>query len=435
MTDWVRCAASAYLIIPSGKDLVGGVLRKARQHRAYNCGMTNPLQNLFLLDRSVVFLNHGSFGACPAPVFQVYQDWQRRLEAQPVLFLGREWPQLDREARQALGGYLNADGDDLVFVPNVTHGVNIAARSLALQPGDEILSTDHEYGACCYTWEHICRKSGAMFVQQHIPLPANSAEELLEQFWQGVTPRTRVIYLSHISSFTALRLPVEGICARARQAGIVTVVDGAHAPGQIALDLRALDADIYTGNCHKWMLSPKGAGFLYVRRELQERIEPLVVSWGYHTLPGKSAGSQFLDNFGWTGTTDPAAYLSVPAAIRFMQQHDWDTVRQDCHALLQATLPRIRAITGMPAAYPDGSDLYAQMAVAVLPPDTEIETLKLRFYADFRVEVPLVDWNGVKLMRISVQAYNTPADMDALVEGVGKLIRELRVKSETRDES
>ena len=234
------------------------------------------LKRHFLLDPTVTFLNHGSFGATPKPVFAAYQDWQRRLERQPVLFLGREIDGLLRQSRQALGEYLDAAADDLVYIPNATHGVNIVARSLALQPGDEILTTDHEYGACDYTWEFVCKKTGATYIHQPIPLPVQSEDEIIEQFWQGVTLRTKVIYLSHITSPTALRLPVEQICQRARQAGIWTLVDGAHAPGQIPLDLKAVGADFYTGNCHKWLLSPKGAAFLYARREAQPLIEPLI---------------------------------------------------------------------------------------------------------------------------------------------------------------
>ncbi|RPH55584.1 MAG: aminotransferase class V-fold PLP-dependent enzyme, partial [Chloroflexi bacterium] len=191
------------------------------------------IKDCFLLDPEVVFLNHGSFGATPRPVFEAYQAWQTRLERQPVLFLGRELDGLLRESRQALGQYLNADADDLVYIPNATHGVNIIARSLDLKPGDEILASDHEYGACDYTWEFACKKSRSAYIHQEIPLPVQSEDEIVEQFWQGVSPRTKVIYLSHITSPTALRLPVEEICRRGREAGIITIVDAAHSPGQI----------------------------------------------------------------------------------------------------------------------------------------------------------------------------------------------------------
>ncbi len=380
----------------------------------------NPeiIKSLFLLDPTIHFLNHGSFGACPRPVFEAYQAWQHRLECQPVQFLGRELDGLDREAREALGGYLHTPADNLVFVPNATCGVNIVARSLALKPGDEILSTDHEYGACDFAWEFICKKTGAVYQRQHIELPARSSAEMVEQFWQGVTPRTRIIFLSHITSPSALRLPVENICQKARQAGILSLVDGAHAAGQISLDLDDTGADFYTGNCHKWMLSPKGAGFLYARPALQSMIEPLVVSWGYHAAAQSSRGSQFLDYLGWSGTRDPAAYLSVPAAIRFMQEHDWEAVRRQCHALLQKYLERICALFQMEPLYPLESELYHQMGIAPLPADTDITALKTRLYDHYRVEVPFTAWNGHKFVRISVQGYNTADDLDALVEGL-----------------
>src|SRR5215212_3618802 len=208
------------------------------------------LKEYFLLEPTVIFLNHGSYGATPKPVFEAYQNWQRRLEHQPVLFLGRELPALLRESRIALGTYLNADADDLVYIPNATHGVNIVAHSLRLQPGDEVLTTDHEYGACDYTWEFVCGRAGADYIHQSIPLPVHSEDEIVDTLWQAVTARTKVIFLSYITSVTALRLPVEKICKRAREAGILTIIDAAHAPGQIPVDLQALQADILFANAH-----------------------------------------------------------------------------------------------------------------------------------------------------------------------------------------
>ena len=202
----------------------------------------------FLLDPDIHFLNHGSFGACPRPVFEAYQEWQRRLELQPVLFLGRELVHYDQQARQALAEYLHAEADDLVYIPNATHGVNIVARSLDLRPGDEILTTNHEYGACDNTWQFLCQKSGARYIHQPLPTPLGSDEEIVERLWQDVTRRTRLIFVSQITSPTALILPVRAICQRARQEGILTLIDGAHAPGQIEIDLMAIGADFYTGN-------------------------------------------------------------------------------------------------------------------------------------------------------------------------------------------
>ena len=386
------------------------------------------LKEHFLLDPSVVFLNHGSYGATPKPVFEAYQQWQRRLERQPVLFLGRELPGLMLESRTALGEYLNADPNDVVYVPNATHGVNIVARSLDLQPGDEILTTDHEYGACDYTWEFHCSRIGARYIHRPIPLPVHTDEEIVDEFWRGVTPRTKVIYLSHITSSTALRLPVEAICQRARQAGILSVVDAAHSPGQIPVDLEALGADVAFGNCHKWLMNAKGSAFLYVRRERQDLIEPLVVSWGYHATPDIATGSRFIDTLQWTGTKDPTAALTVPTAIQFMKDHDWDTVRDQCHVLLRQAIERICDLTRLPSLYPLDSHFYSQMGIAPLPV-SDLPLLKLRLYDEYKIEAPLTEWRDKQFVRISVQGYNTQEDIDALVSALENLLPQVAVRS------
>ena len=384
----------------------------------------SSLKEYFLLDHSIVFLNHGSYGATPKPVFEAYQDWQRRLERQPVLFLSRELPGLLRESRGVLGEYLNADADDLVYIPNATHGVNIVAHSLRLKPGDEILTTDHEYGACEHAWEVNCEKTGAKYIRQCIPLPVKTEEEIVEQFWQGVTTQTKVIYLSHITSSTALRLPAETICTRARGRGILTIVDAAHSPGQIPVDLQALGADIVFGNCHKWMLAPKGSAFLYARREIQDLIQPLVVSWGTHPTQDTATGSRFIDILQWTGTKDPAAGLSVPRAIQFMQDHDWISIRRQCHTLLRGAIERISDLTGLAPAYPLDSDFYIQMGIAPLPP-SDLPLLKSRLYDEFRIEVPLLQWRDRQFVRISIQAYNDQADVDVLIEALKTLLSQV----------
>lgn len=377
------------------------------------------LAEQFLLRPGMAFLNHGSFGACPRPVFDVYQGWQRELEAQPVEFLGRRIPGLLADARAALGAYVGAPADDLAFVPNATHGVNIVARSLSLGPGDEVLATDHEYGAVDRTWRFVCGKVGAQYVNQPIALPLRDPAEVVEQLWAGVTPRTRVIVVSHISSPTALIFPVAEICARARAAGIITVIDGAHAPGQIDLDMRQIGADFYTGNCHKWLCAPKGAGFLYARPEMQDQLEPLVVSWGYEAIsPGRS---RFVDYFGWTGTSDPAAYLSVPAAIAFQREHTWPAVRAACHRLLLEASQRLTELTGLEPISPDTADWWVQLRALPLPP-CDMHEVKARLWDEFQVEVPIVEWGGRQFVRVSVQAYNGPADIDRLVGALGEIL-------------
>ncbi len=380
------------------------------------------MKDLFLLDPEVVFLNHGSFGATPRPVFEVYQDWQRRLEQQPVHFIITELPGLLKHARQILGEVLHAPAGDLVFIPNATFGVNVVARSLALGPGDEILASDHEYGACENAWELICRKTGATYVRQPVPLPVESGEQIVEQFWQGVSPRTRLIFLSHITSSTALRLPVEAICQRARAAGILTLLDGAHAPGQIPLDMQAIGADFYAGNLHKWAMAPKGSAFLYTRPERQGLIEPLIVSWGWGANAIYNSGSAYIDALEWWGTRDCSAYLAVPAALQFQADHDWASVRQKCHELVRQALHRICDLTGLAPLYPDDAGLYHQLAIAPLPPVADLPGFKERLYQQYRIEIPCFEWAGRQLIRVSVQGYNTQADIDALLAALPALL-------------
>ncbi|HZQ09556.1 MAG TPA: aminotransferase class V-fold PLP-dependent enzyme [Anaerolineae bacterium] len=376
----------------------------------------SSLRDQFLLDPSIIFLNHGSFGACPRPVFEEYQRWQRELERQPVEFLGRRFDDLLRAARQSLAQYVNCDADDLVYVPNATVGLNIVARSLALKPGDEILSTDHEYGALDRTWTFLSEKVGAVYKRLPIPVPVTTLEDFVETFWSGVNPRTRVIFISHISSPTALIFPIQEICRRARAAGILTIIDGAHAVGQIPLDLTALGADFYSSNCHKWLLSAKGSAFLYARRDVQSLVEPLVVSWGWH--PEKPAASRFVQEQEWQGTRDIAAYLSVPAAIEFLRANHWDTVRNACHQL--ACYAR-DAITTLTRLEPLSSDTwFAQMVSVPLPPCNK-ESLKQRLYDQYKIEVPIIFWNDRHLIRISIQVYNTRADVDALAAALKEI--------------
>lgn len=383
---------------------------------------TADFREQFLLRPGVHFLNHGSFGACPRPVFEEYQRWQLELEQQPVEFLGRRFNDLMRAARQSLGEFLGADPDDVVYVPNATTGLNVVARSLRLEPGDEVLATDHEYGALDRTWKFLCAKRGARYTRRPVPVPITSAAQVVDAVWSGVTPRTRVLFVSHITSPTAIIFPVAELIRRARAAGIVSVIDGAHAPGQIPLNLEELGADVHCGNVHKWALAPKGCAYLYVRRGLQPAIEPLVVSWGWESeRPGPS---RFVDEQEWQGTRDVAPYLAAPAALRYMREHDWPAVQARCRALLRDARARITALTGLPPITPDDPAWYAQMAAFPLP-RCDLDALKRRLYDEYHVEVPFVAWNGRQFVRVSVQAYNSPEDIDALVRGLAGLLPQL----------
>jgi len=340
-------------------------------------------------------------------VLDEYQRWQRELERQPVEFLARRYAGLIEDAKARLAAYLGANADDLVFVPNATAGMNVVARSLELGPGDEVLLTNHEYGAVDYLWAYVCAQAGARLVRRAVePGPA-----LVDELWDAVTPRTRIVSLSHITSATALRLPVEEICRRARADGILAAVDGAHAPGQIELDVEAVGADFYAGNCHKWLCAPKGAGFLWAPPEHQPAMEPLVLGWSERE-------DTFAARHRWQGTTDPAAYLAVPAAIDFLAEHDWDRVRRRCYALAAGARLRFGELGLSPIA-PDETWL-GQMAAAELP-ECDTDALKRRLYDDHRIEIPVQRWGGEPIIRASFQGYNDEADLEALAEALVSL--------------
>ncbi len=373
------------------------------------------LRELFLLDPDVVFLNHGSFGACPRPVFERHQEWQRELERAPVKFLLRRLDGLLAEVRGRLGEEVGARADDLLFVPNASTGLNMVARSPRFEAGDEVLTTTHEYGALDLTWEFLCGRSRARYVRRPLPLPAGSPEEAVEAIWSGVGERTRVLFISHITSPTALVLPVAEVCRRAREAGILTLVDGAHAPGQIPLDVEAVGADVYAGNCHKWLCGPKACGFLWVRPEHQAWIEPLIVSWGF--APEQS----FRARRHWPGTHDPAAILSVPAAIDFQREHDWPTVRARCHELAAEARSALLEWWGLEPLSREDDQWYAQM-VALPLPACDPADVQRRLMDEHGIEVPVWEWEGRPLIRISLQGYNTSEDVERLVEALPRVV-------------
>jgi isopenicillin-N epimerase len=347
------------------------------------------VKDLFLLDPDVVFLNHGSFGATPRPVFEAYQRFQRELERQPVEFLAleRRYPELLDVPRRRLADHLHVEADDLALATNASSAVNAVARSLPLGEGDEVLTTPDEYPGMQRLWEYVCRRTGAV---------VRTAE--LDELDPG--PRTKVVFCSHVEWSTGRINDVASVCARARAAGALSIVDGAHAPGQLELDLTALGADVYAGNCHKWLCAPKGSGFLYARGEAQRAIDPLVVSWDW------GDGNAFHQVHRWQGTRDPSALLAIPAALDFLAEHDWPRVRERCHALLEAF---VRESELEPLA-----ESYVQMLGLRVPTDEPL-ALKRRLYDEHRIEVPVFETRHGAILRVSVQAYNDERDLDALV--------------------
>lgn len=375
------------------------------------------MRDLFLLDPGVVFLNHGSFGACPAKVLEARAAWEREMERNPVEFLGRRSAALLRAAREALGGFVGAAADDLAFVPNATSAVNIVARSLDLHPGDEVLATDLEYGACVATFQRVCAERGAVFRQVELPLPFERGR-VAERLLAAAGPRTRLLFVSHLTSTTALHLPVAELCAAARERGLLTLVDGAHAPGQVELDLDALGADFYAANLHKWVCAPKGSAFLHARREHHERLHAGVISWGYAEGTGGHAGfdaylgtTTLERRLQWQGTRDLSAWLAVPAALDFHRRHLGPAVRARCHAMAMALMHRAAARWRQPLI---GDDADFGMMAPLPVPAGDAQALRRRLFEAHRIEVPVTAHAGRRFVRVSVQGYTAEAELAAL---------------------
>jgi isopenicillin-N epimerase len=379
----------------------------------------NPLRSQFLLRPDVHYLNFGSFGATPSPVFDSYQRWQRLLESEPVQFIAFDGVGYLAESRRALAEYLKvADPDDLVYVTNPSYAVNTVAASLDLGPGDEVLATDIEYGACDRAWDFHCKEKGAVYRRQHIRLPVTDKETFLEDLFAGVNERTRVLFISHITSATALRLPVEEACVRAKALGLITFIDGAHAPAHIPLDLSALQADFYTGACHKWMMAPKGCSFLFARKEVQPFLKPLVVSWGYKAAA--PSHSMFLDHQQMNGTRDFSAFLTVPDCIAFMRAHDWEAVSARCRSMVRENAPRFYELMETQPISPISEEWLGQMVSIPIKTDMP-ELLQRRLFTDYKIEVPVMRQGSDVYLRYSINAFNAQEDLDALFDALTEM--------------
>jgi len=376
------------------------------------------LKDQYLLDPDVVFLNHGSFGACPRPVFAAYQKWQRKLEQQPVQFLSQDIYTHLEKARTDLGNFIGCDANDLFFVQNPTTAINTVIRSLDFERDCEVLSSNHEYGALVRAWNWFHKEKGYRFVQRDMPLPVFSHQEFADYFCEGITDRTRFIFLSHITSATGLIFPVDEICKRARTNGILSIIDGAHVPGHIPLNIKEMDPDIYTGACHKWLSAPKGSTFLYVKKEIQEKIKPLVVSWGNDVDPSRST---FLYNNQYQGTTDPSAYLAVSEAIKFQTENKWDSIKKRCIELTRTTRDRVLNVLGTPEICPKTDEWLGQMA-SVLIPHKDVDQIEEDLLSQFHIVIPVFEWQDQNFLRFSFNAYNDDSDADKLVSALKKLI-------------
>jgi isopenicillin-N epimerase len=392
------------------------------------------LRRHWTLDPDVAYLNHGSFGACPIEVLAAQQELRARLERQPVRFFVRELEGLLDAARRELAAFLGADAEGLAFVNNATSGVNTVLRSLDWGPGDELLTTDHEYNACRNALNYVAERSGAKVVVARIPFPIDSPDQALEALLAAVTPRTRLALFDHVTSQTGLLLPAKQAVHELAQRGVETLVDGAHAPGMLELDLRGLGATYYTGNCHKWLCAPKGAAFLYVTEERRESIRPLVISHGANAPTIERP--RFRHEFDWMGTDDPTPALCVPEAIRFIDSllpGGWPAVRRRNRGLVLQGRKLLCEALHLPAPAPDA--MIGSLASLPLPagsPDPPRSAL----YADplqdallaRGIEVPVIPWPSPprRLLRISAQLYNRIDEYELLADALGDALTERR---------
>ncbi|HTI28868.1 MAG TPA: aminotransferase class V-fold PLP-dependent enzyme [Methylomirabilota bacterium] len=383
--------------------------------------MPSEFAEHWTLDPAIAFLNHGSFGAAPRPVLAAQQAWRERMEAEPVRFFSHELePALDR-ARTALGAFVGADPDDLAFVPNATAGTNTMLRSLEFRPGDELLTTDHAYNAAKNAMEFAAQRDGARVVIAPIAFPGATPEAVMEGILAAVTSRTRLAVLDHVTSATALVFPIQRVVAELTERGVETLVDGAHAPGQVELDVPSIGATYYTANLHKWVCAPKGSGFIWVRPDHQAAIRPLSISHGANST--RTDRSRFRVEFDWTGTADPSAYLSVVDAIRFGEElmpGGWAALRARNHDLALAGRDRLVAALLIDPPAPD--EMIGTMASVPLPIASRPGTVQgIDLYDDpvhdhlagLAMQVMVTPWpqrpgDGPwrRLVRISAAAYN-----------------------------
>lgn len=377
------------------------------------------MKSQFLLDNTITYLNHGSFGACPKPIFEAFQRFQLELETEPTDFIVKRQPNYLKTARESLAGFVGCEARDLFFTSNPTFAINVIMRNIKLNPGDEILSTNHEYGAMDRTWNFYCKKSGAKYIRQTITLPVASKEQIIEDFWKGYNANTKVVFLNQMSSATALIFPVKEICDRAKELGLITIVDGAHVPGHIDLNLTELNPDYYTGTLHKWMLAPKGSSFLYVKKELQNDLDPLVVSWGYESVaPGES---QFLDYHELQGTRDISAFLCTPSVVEFLEKNDWKTVSKNCKQIVLENYQRFCDLLNTKPIAPITEEFLGQMA-SIPVNTTRPAELKNVLYDKYKIQVPVMPLNDGFYIRYSINAYNSQDDLDSLYKALEEII-------------
>ncbi len=371
------------------------------------------LKSLFQINPEITFLNHGSYGACPKPVFEDYQKWQIKLERDPVKFLTNDVYEQLEISRNELSKYINCDKNDITYFPNPTHAVASIIDNIKINPEDEILTTNLEYGSCDRMWFYHGKQNNYKYVRSPITLPIVDDNAFLQNFWQHANKNTKYVFISHITSGTGMILPIEKIMNEAKKRGIKTIIDGAHVPGHINLDIKKLDPDYYVGACHKWMCSPKGTAFLYVNKNMQNIIEPLVISWGYES--DKPGTSQFLDYLEWQGTNDMSSYLTIPDTIKFLEKNNWKNVAEKCRKL---NIWARNEISQLLKIDPISDDKFLGQMSSIPIQSNDILKDQIDFYINYKIQLPFIKWHDKEFFRISIQAYNTKEDIFRLLEAL-----------------
>jgi isopenicillin-N epimerase len=391
---------------------------------------------LWLLDPEIIYLSHGAFGACPRHVMATQNEWHERLEREPMEFLVRELEMHVDAARQALAQLIGADTADVVFLQNATTGVNTVLRSLPLQPGDELLMTDYAYNACRNAVDFAAERARVSVVVAKMPFPFRTADEIISPILERVTARTRLAFIDHVTSQTGMVMPIERLVSELKQHGVDTLVDGAHAPGMVELNLNKLGAAYYTGNCHKWLCSPRGAAFLHVARDRQKLIRPLSISHGANSA--RQDRSRFLVEFGWQGTWNPSACLTVPEAIRYvgaLLPGGWPEIMARNRALALAA--RKLLCTALKTSEPCPEEFIGSLAAIPLPdaPPDALPRLPVNEYPlqdalriKHKIEVPIISWPAPpkRVLRVSAQLYNSLPQYERLAEA---MVKELKIEA------
>jgi isopenicillin-N epimerase len=372
----------------------------------------------------VTYLNHGSFGPAPAAVREAQAEWQRQLQSNPMDFFVREFEAAYWNARERLAAFVGTAAANLAFVENATYGMNVMANGFPLAAGDEVLFTDHEYGAVLRVWRRICEPIGAKITTATLPFPFEvgnaGVQQILDAVERAITPRTKLFVFSHITSPTAVIFPAQELCQLARDRGVRVCIDGPHAIATLPLDLDALGCDYYTASCHKWLCAPFGSGFLYVHPRWHGEIKPPVLSWG-RIQPALPHG--WTDELMWQGTREPSPYLSVPAAIDYLNAVGLDAYRERTHWLAQYARQKVEKLTGRAAYVPDDPAWYGSM-IGVPLPAGDSRSLQTRLRTEFGIETPVIDWNGHRFIRLSCHLYTTTTDIDHFVASLDACLRD-----------